>query len=203
MQNGQGAKIRLSGNFMYKLLLSYLLIVCIPLAIFGVLYQRANRELQRQNRQAVSEQAAYTRSVFESSLVDVSNVLSALLSNEDMSSLVYGRNPIAESRYTCTVLNARRNLYTISLGSPLYEDILFYHKEEGFVISKDVIYLRMELFPEGYEYRHPGYAWDERFFALFDAEHPYSQKWILYPSLDNASSKLLCASAIVGDTYEV
>lgn len=116
---------------------------------------------------------------------------------------MYGRNPIAESRYTCTVLNARRNLYTISLGSPLYEDILFYHKEEGFVISKDVIYLRMELFPEGYEYRHPGYAWDERFFALFDAEHPYSQKWILYPSLDNASSKLLCASVIVGDTYEV
>ena len=37
MQNGQGAKIRLSGSFMYKLLLSYLLIVCIPLAIFGVL----------------------------------------------------------------------------------------------------------------------------------------------------------------------
>ena len=45
MQNGQGAKIRLRGNFMYKFLLSYLLIVCIPLAIFGVLYQRANREL--------------------------------------------------------------------------------------------------------------------------------------------------------------
>ena len=87
------ARLRLSWNFITKLIASYLVIICIPLAVVGILYVQASGEISRQNQMFAAEQADYTRSTFENSVAEINRLLNALLSDDDVLSALYEQNP--------------------------------------------------------------------------------------------------------------
>lgn len=184
-------RIRLSSNFIAKLLASYLLIILIPLAVVGVLYVQASAQISRQNKQFVSEQAVFTRTNFESSVVEINRLLNALLSDEDILPTLYGQNPLTKHERTYSVLQLQRRLYTLSVTSPLYSDILLYNRTENYMVTSDCVYLRMELFPASYTRNHPGYHWNETFFQLLEETESTSERWLIYPSDDGKNSLLL------------
>ena len=141
------ARLRLSWNFITKLIASYLVIICIPLAVVGILYVQASGEISRQNQMFAAEQADYTRSTFENSVAEINRLLNALLSDDDVLSALYEQNPLTKHERTYSALQIQRRLYSLTVSSSLYSDILLYHFTEDYIITSEAVYLRPELFP--------------------------------------------------------
>ena len=193
----------LGGSVIFTLLLSYILIVSIPMSIIGVLYLRASQTIADQNARYVAQQADHTRAAFESSIADASNYLNMLLSDDDMRSLIYGRNPLTVPELTSSVVEAQKRLYTLSRGQRMARDVILFHENERFIVTSESIYLRLELFPLAYQHTIADYDWAMDFFDTLDLGRPYSREWFVYPSADGSTSMLVCASAIVSEGHKV
>lgn len=189
-------RLRLSGNFITKLVASYLVIICIPLAVVGILYIQASGEISRQNQMFAEEQANYTRSTFENSVAEINRLLNALLSDDDVLSALYEQNPLTKHERTYSALQIQRRLYSLTVSSSLYSDILLYHFTEDYIITSEAVYLRPELFPAAYARKYPGYRWDESFFELLERDETSAERWLIYPSADGESSMLLRVAAL-------
>lgn len=192
MDSGRSTgRIRISNNFLVKMLVSYLIVALIPLLLLVWSYRTGldkSAELEKAQLMASLERTCIA---LNKDAEKWTSQISAILKDGDLMALCRCVNPLVSKQNITKVLDAQRRLSVIGMCDGLYDELFIYNITNDFLISTQSIFLKTNLVPDALSQTFRYSSWTQTILDTVRQEADYSSKWVMLPDESNGKAALV------------